>query len=249
VLLRLRVELPDRPGTLGQVARTLGVAGADIVQVVVLERVGGRAVDDFTVVWPLSAGVDRVLAGLTAVPGVRVAGAWRATELPEPGGREVAVVGQVAANPERGLYTLVDAVPGIFAGDWAVVASVPGDWADGGGVDGTELVSASWRAPVVAPIPDLTPLRQRAVTGPDGTHVAVAPFRRAGLVLVVARGGPAAADADSGLFAPPFHRGEVERLAQLADAVTAVLGDRLDGAAGPATEPTGATGAISGRAA
>ena len=245
MLLRLRVELPDRPGTLGQVARTLGVAGADIVQVVVLERVGGRAVDDFTVMWPLSAGVDRVLAALTAVPGVRVAGAWRATELPEPGGREVAVVGQVAANPERGLYTLVDAVPGMFAADWAVVASVPDDWADGGGVDGTELVSASWRAPVVPPIPDLTPLRPRAVTGPDGTHVAAAPFRRAGLVLLAARGGPAAGDADGGLFAPPFHRGEVERLAQLAEAVAAVLGDRLDGAVGSATE----SGAVNGRAA
>ena len=50
MLLRVRVTLPDRPGALGQVARTLGVAGADIVQVVVLERLGGRAVDDFTVV-------------------------------------------------------------------------------------------------------------------------------------------------------------------------------------------------------
>src|SRR5256885_417570 len=149
MLLRLRVRLPDRPGTLGQVARTLGVAGADIVQVVVLERVGGRAVDDFTVMWPLSAGVDRGLAGLTAVPGGRVAGAWRATELPGPGGRE------------------------------------------GAG------------------------------------------------------GGPAAGDADSGLFAPPFHRGEVERLAQLAEAVAAVLGDRLDGAVGSATE----SGAVNGRAA
>ena len=40
MLLRVRVTLPDRPGTLGQVARTLGVSGADIVQVVVLERLG-----------------------------------------------------------------------------------------------------------------------------------------------------------------------------------------------------------------
>jgi hypothetical protein len=77
----------------------LGIVGADIVQVIVLERAGGRAVDDFTVVWPAAAPVDRVLAGLLAVPGVRVDGVWRATELPDPSGREVAIVGQIAANP------------------------------------------------------------------------------------------------------------------------------------------------------
>src|SRR3989442_455586 len=42
MLLRLRVRLPDRPGSLGQVARPLGGTGADTVQMVVLERVDGR---------------------------------------------------------------------------------------------------------------------------------------------------------------------------------------------------------------
>jgi hypothetical protein len=247
MLLRLRVELPDRPGALGQVARTLGVVGADIVQVVVLERVRGRAVDDFTVVWPASAAVDRVLAGLAAVPGVLVVGVWRATELPEPGGREVAVIGQVAANPDRGLTTLVDAVPALLSADWAVVASVPDDWADAG-VTGVDVRCASWRAPGVPSIPDLTPLRPRTVTGADGTHLAAAPFRRAGVVLVVARGGPDAGEPEAGLFGPPFHRGEVERLAQLAEAVGAVLGVRLDGAAAVAAG-TAAGGALAGRAA
>src|SRR3954453_19874992 len=82
MLLRVRVALPDRPGSLGQVARTLGVAGADIVQVVVLERLGGRAIDDFTVVWPGGAGVERLRAGLGAMPGVRVDGIWRAIGAP-----------------------------------------------------------------------------------------------------------------------------------------------------------------------
>ena len=121
MLLRLRVALPDRPGSLGQVARTLGVVGADIVSVVVLERVSGRAVDDFTVVWPASAPVDRVLIGLAAIPGVRVDGVWRGTELSEPSsGREVALIGQVAANPDHGLATVVDAAPALFGADWAV---------------------------------------------------------------------------------------------------------------------------------
>ena len=228
MLLRLRVELPDRPGTLGQVARTLGVVGADIVQVLVLERAAGRAVDDFTVVWPISSSVERVLAGLGAVPGVRVIGIWRATELPEPGSREVAVMGQLASDPARGLATLVDAVPGAFAADWALAASLGEEWPAGG----TPLASAvgSWRAPAALPDADITPLRPRAMTGADGTHLAVAPFQRAGLVLLVGRAG-AAAGTESDLYAPPFHRSEVDRLAQLVDAACAVLGTRLDEAA------------------
>ena len=89
MLLRVRVTLPDRPGALGQVARTLGVAGADIVQVVVLERLGGRAVDDFTVVWPGATRVERLLAGLAAIPGVQVDGVWKAIGAPVNGGHDV----------------------------------------------------------------------------------------------------------------------------------------------------------------
>ncbi|MFY1633050.1 amino acid-binding protein [Solwaraspora sp. WMMB335] len=129
MLLRVRVTLPDRPGALGQVARTLGVAGADIVQVTVLERLGGRAVDDFTVVWPGAARVDRLLAGLAAIPGVQVDGVWRAIGAPVTGGQDAELLAQVAANPTDGLATLVDAVPGLLAADWAAAAVVPADWA------------------------------------------------------------------------------------------------------------------------
>lgn len=223
MLLRLRVALPDRPGTLGQVARTLGVAGADIVQVVVLERVAGRAVDDFTVVWPASAPVDRVVSGLVAVPGVRVDGVWRGTQLTEPSGREVAIVGQVAANPPAGMSTLVDAVPAVLGGDWAAVLAIGAEWAgEGCASTPATVISASWRAPSVLPRMEISPLRHRAALAADGTRLAVAPFRRGGLVLVVARGGPGG---DAG--APPFHGLEVDRLAQLVEAVAAVMGDHL----------------------
>ncbi len=240
MLLRLRVGLPDRPGSLGQVARTLGVAGADIVQVVVLERVGGHAVDDFTVIWPTSAPLDRMLAGLRAVPGVRVDGVWRCTELPDPGGRDAALLRQVAANPEYGLATLVDGVPGMFGADWAVAAAVDPQWAAGPVSSGLVVVHASWGAPAVPEIPEIAPLRPRALTGADRTRLAVAPFQRAGLVLVAARGGAATGDPageGSVLFAPQFHRSEVERLAQVVGAAAAVLGDQLDGLVAGAGEP------------
>ncbi|MEU8298501.1 amino acid-binding protein [Micromonospora sp. NPDC048909] len=222
MLLRLRVTLPDRPGTLGQVARTLGVSGADIVQVVVLERLGGRAVDDFTVVWPGAARVERMLAGLAAIPGVRVDGVWRAIGAPTTTGQDAELLAQVAANPADGLATLVDAVPGLLAADWAVAAVVPVDWASRAGGGEATVGHASWRAPVPPPLPEVTPLRARSMTAPDGTHYAVAPFGRAGLVLVVAR------EHTDPLTAAAFHSTEVDRLAQLVRASAVILGDRLD---------------------
>ncbi|MCU7725886.1 amino acid-binding protein [Actinoplanes sp. KI2] len=235
MLLRVRVTLPDRPGALGQVARTLGVAGADIVQVVVLERLSGRAVDDFTVVWPGASRVERLLAGLAAIPGVQVDGVWKAIGAPVNGGHDAELLAQVAANPADGLATLVDAVPGLLAADWAAAAVVPADWASRSSAPrtlpgGTEpaVVYASWRAPGPLQLPEITPLRARPLTGPEGTRYAVAPFGRAGLVLVVAR-----ADDDE-LPAAAFHVTEVDRVAQLVRAAAVILGDRLDAATEPA---------------
>jgi hypothetical protein len=257
MLLRIRVALPDRPGSLGQVARTLGVAGADIVQVVVLERAGGRAVDDFTVVWPSGASVRRLLSGLGAMPGVRVDGVWQAIGAPVHGGNDAELLAQIAVNPLDGLGILVDAVPTLLAAEWAAVLVVPADWAVRSGnsasIDGLTALGetigrpepavahASWRAPHAPRLPEVTPLRARALSGPDGTRYAVAPFGRAGLVLVVARGGeesplPHEAEpyfdgyAESGPApaAAAFHATEIDRIAQLVRAAALVLGDQLD---------------------
>lgn len=233
MLLRLRVELPDRPGSLGQVARTLGVVGADIVSVIVLERSQGRAVDDFTVVWPASALVGRILVGLGAVPGVRVVGVWRCTELPAPIGRDVALLGQVAADAGRGLATLVDGIPGLVAADWAAVTSVDPAWAGAPASAPLTVRYASWGAPLAPAIPDIAPLRPRAVTSADGTHYVAVPLQKAGLVLVAARGGPdgpGRTSAADGAIAPPFHASEVDRMGQLVNAAVLVLGDRLENA-------------------
>jgi hypothetical protein len=227
MLLRVRVTLPDRPGALGQVARTLGVAGADIVQVVVLERLAGRAVDDFTVVWPGASRVERLMAGLGAIPGVRVDGVWRAIGAPTTGGQDAELLAQVAANPTEGLATLVDAVPGLLAADWAAGAVVPVDWAT---QDAGEpaVACASWRAPDPLRLPEVTPLRARPLDGPDGTRFAVAPFGRAGLVLIVARTLGDSNQDEPDPTAAAFHITEVDRVAQLVRAAAEILGDRLD---------------------
>ena len=48
----LRVELEDRPGTLGSLAVALGSVGADILSLDVVERGPGYAVDDLVVDLP-----------------------------------------------------------------------------------------------------------------------------------------------------------------------------------------------------
>ncbi|MEV4620141.1 amino acid-binding protein [Asanoa sp. NPDC049573] len=222
MLLRVRVTLPDRPGALGQVARTLGVAGADIVQVVVLERLGGRAVDDFTVVWPGSNRLERLRAGLGAIPGVHVDGVWRAIGAPTTSGHDAELLGQLAANPADGLATLVDAIPGLLAADWAAAAVVSADWAARAG-SAPAVATASWRAPTPLRLPEVTPLRARPLESTDGIRYAAAPFGRAGLVLVVARG-----EGEDDLPAAAFHVSEVDRMAQLVRAAAVILGDRLD---------------------
>ncbi|MEV0662903.1 ACT domain-containing protein [Actinomadura luteofluorescens] len=204
MLLRIRVRLPDRPGSLGQVARTLGAAGADVVQMAVLERDNGRAMDDFTVAWPAGADSERLAGGLGTVPGVEVVGIWPTAE-PQGAFPDAAVIGQVAAVPERGLEILADAVPAILSADWAGLAEVKGE-------DEAVLVHASSGGEPGAALPELRPLRPRAFTARDGTRFAVCPLAAAGVALVVARTG-----------APPFHRTEVFRLEQLAGAANAVL--------------------------
>jgi hypothetical protein len=201
-LLRIRIKLPDRPGTLGTVARTLGAAGADIVQVVVLERAGGRAVDDVTVTWPDGVSLDVLCDALCSVRGVAVDGVWRTSEAPGVFS-DVEVVGQMAANPPNGVVALVEAVPKIFGADWAAMLTAGG-----------AVTHASWQAPdPLTPPPLPVPPGGRAFTGEDGVRYACVPVGGATQTLLLAR-----------VAAPPFHRTEIERLIQLAAAAEAVLG-------------------------
>ncbi|MGI5244706.1 ACT domain-containing protein [Dactylosporangium sp. CA-139066] len=66
------VELPDRPGSLGQVTTLLGRLGVDIRQMRVLSRDGAVATDEFVVNVP-GAVIDRTLPELLEeIQGVRV---------------------------------------------------------------------------------------------------------------------------------------------------------------------------------
>lgn len=200
MLLRLRVSLPDRPGALGRITRTLGAVGADILQLAVLEREGGRALDEFTVAWNGTAADDRMTAGLETIQGVRVEAIWAASE-PPGAFPDLDVLGHVAANPARAVVTIADAMPGIFSADWAAVVRS----------DATrEIVHATWNAPTPLESPPFVPLRPRSFTAADGIHHMATPLGESGLVLLVARS-----------TGPEFHRVEVSRLTLITDVAMA----------------------------
>lgn len=194
MLLRLRISLPDQPGSLGKVTRVLGVAGADITQVLVLERGEGRALDDITVYWPDSAPRKTLLDGLESVPGVTIESVWGTREAPGTY-PELEILKYITTAGDRALATLLDSVPVLFSADWAAAATekVP-----------RGIVHSSWRAPEQVPFPDETPARPMAFTLDSGLHVIAAPLPPLALTFLLARA-----------EGPAFHRIEVHRLTRI----------------------------------
>lgn len=72
MIYALRVWLTDRPGALGAVAGTVGSAGGDLVGIDILERGGGRAIDELIVSLPYEKDLEVLVAGLSELEGVDV---------------------------------------------------------------------------------------------------------------------------------------------------------------------------------
>jgi hypothetical protein len=191
MLLRVRITLPDRPGSLAQVTRVLGEAGADITQVTVLDRGEGRAVDDITVFCPDDTPKETLVKGLHGVDGVAVDGVWTTREAPGTY-PELEILKYITTAGDRALTTLVDSLPVLFSADWAATAAEQG------------VVYASWRAPRKVPLPADVPQRPTASTLDGGLHVIHAPLPPLALTLLLARS-----------EGPAFHRIEVHRLTRI----------------------------------
>lgn len=206
MMLRLRVSFPDRPGALGQAARVLGTLGADILQVTVLEREVGRAVDDFTVSWPGTVDAETVRDRLSGVPGMRVEGVWPTREVPGTA-PDYDLLKHVAADPGRAFATLVDAMPDLVSAEWAVILSPESE----------DLVHRSWQAPTVfdetgglvgVKAADLATLRP-AVLGSGRHQLMSLPVPETSRHLVLAR-----------TDGPPFHRAELDRAIRVLEIVS-----------------------------
>jgi hypothetical protein len=207
VLLRLWIWVGDRPGALGLVTRELGAVGADIVQLSVLSRERGRALDEITVFLPDNRRRGRLEEALRSLGSVSVEGIRASGEVPGAF-PDLDLLGRVAADPRAALSVLVDAVPRILAADWAVV------------VQAGALVAQSWDAPGDIELPQLP--ERAAMVSVGSSRYASAPLGSSGLLVVVCRLGD-----------PSFHRFEVLRLARLAEVTSSIAGARLMPRGGP----------------
>lgn len=68
----LRVWLPDRPGALGAVASRLGALKGDVVGLEIIERHGGRAIDELSVSLPADLPIELVAREVSSEDDVEV---------------------------------------------------------------------------------------------------------------------------------------------------------------------------------
>ncbi len=77
MLSRIRISVPDAPGSLGRVTTAIGAAGGDIAKVDVLESAAGRALDDVFV----NVRDDGHLRGVVAAVNFHRTELWRLAQV------------------------------------------------------------------------------------------------------------------------------------------------------------------------
>lgn len=119
----VRVWLPDRPGALGQVASRIGAVQGDVIGIDILERGGGKVIDELVVALPAECGVDLLVAEMSQVDGVAVEDVQAvAADRPDPGLAALEVAAQVAeAGAADRLRVLCVGVGELVEADWTVV--------------------------------------------------------------------------------------------------------------------------------
>jgi len=184
----VRVWLPDRPGALGQVASRIGAVRGDVIGIEILERGGGRAVDDLVVQLPRGGLVDLLVAEMAQVDGVDVENVRPLADAlhdPRLDALESAAQLVAASSGEEILLSLCERAASTIGAQWAVVvdlddASIKTEVGD--------APPAAWLAAFVAG--SRSSARVAAMeAGPD--DVVWAPLPAANLALVMGREGHA----------------------------------------------------------
>jgi hypothetical protein len=212
----LRIELIDRPGSLGSLAVALGSAGGDILSLDVVERGAGYAIDDLVIELPLGAMPDILITAAEALPGIRVDSVRPHTGLLEAH-RELELLDHVAAAGDNGskLQVLADEAPRVLRVSWCtVLRSCDGELqrlASSAGAPETRAVSAPW-----------LPIKHAARL--DGTAEWVPQvWRDMDTTMVAAPLGDPHTAAVLGRPGPEFRPSEVARLGYLAGIVATML--------------------------
>lgn len=214
----LRVQLEDRPGSLGSLAVALGSVGADILSLDVVDRGSATAVDDLVVELPSGSMPDVLITAAEALKGVRVDSLRPHTGLLEAH-RELELIESVATaagGRAAKLQVLADEAPRVLRVSWCVVLR--------GSTTGVQRVAGSPGAPETDPAacPWLPIDTARALdTGDDwvpqlwhdmDTALVAAPLGDPHTAMLLGRPG-----------GPLFRPAEVQRMGYLAGIVAALL--------------------------
>lgn len=212
----LRVELEDRPGSLGSLAVALGSVGADILSLDVVERGSGYAIDDLVVDLPAGAMPDTLITAAEGVKGVRVETIRPHTGLLEAH-RELELIQHVAAaaKPDK-LQVLVDEAPRVLRVGWCTVVDLTEDGprrvAGSPGAPEKQATSTPWTALAEATALDATEEWVPELWRDMDTSLAAAPLGDPRTVMVLGRPG-----------GPHFLQPEVDRLGYLAGIVATLV--------------------------
>ena len=213
----LRVELEDRPGSLGSLAVALGSVGADILSLDVVERGTGYAVDDLVVDLPLGAMPDMLITAAEQINGVYVDSIRPHTGLLEAH-RELELIDHIAAadGKTKKLQVLADEAPRVLRVGWCTVVrlteSGPERIVGSHGAPETQAAETPWlpldHAEALDGAADWVPQLWRDMD----TTLAAAPLSSSRTAVVLGRPG-----------GPLFRPSEVARLGYLAGIVATIL--------------------------
>lgn len=124
-MLRLRVEMLDRPGALARVTGVLAAFRGDIVQITVIHRDQGIAVDDIfmRLLEPDQSG--SICEAVGRLPDTRVVGSRQPASLADIDA-QFDMIAYLFAAPQRGLEAFVDMLPSAIDADWTAIRAADG---------------------------------------------------------------------------------------------------------------------------
>ncbi|SDE83379.1 hypothetical protein SAMN04488581_4856 [Mycolicibacterium neoaurum] len=215
----LRVQLEDRPGSLGSLAVALGSVGADILSLDVVERGAGYAIDDLVVELPPGAMPDALITAAEHIKGVYVDSVRPHTGLLEAH-RELELVDHIAAANSRHdkLQVLADEAPKVLRVGWCTVVRSDGSEAGvervvgSSGAPETQAASAPWLPLQHAEALDATADWVPQIWRDIDMALAAAPLGDPHTAVLLGRAG-----------GPDFRPSEVARLGYLAGIVATIL--------------------------